>query len=139
MELEEAWLRGILPIPEYIVALYNAPSELEKLAKSITTVRDEAAKKRFQKKYEKLRRALTEAGGVRESIAAYLKKADAKVIVFCPRVAKLREFMLLRREWFGAVNGAEAMDIKERTAKSYISYMKTNGMLNQDSSNNYQP
>lgn len=96
MELEEAWLRGILPIPEYIVALYNAPSELEKLAKSITTVRDEAAKKRFQKKYEKLRRALTEAGGVRENIAAYLKKADAKVIVFCPRVAKLREFMLLR-------------------------------------------
>lgn len=41
---------------------------------------------------------------MRESIAAYLKKADAKVIVFCPRVAKLREFMLLRREWFGAVN-----------------------------------
>lgn len=33
----------------------------------------------------------------------------------------------------------QAMDIKERTAKSYISYMKTNGMLNQDSSNNYQP
>lgn len=27
MELEEAWLRGILPIPEYIVALYEAPSE----------------------------------------------------------------------------------------------------------------
>lgn len=65
MELEEAWLRGILPIPEYIVALYEAPSELEKLAKSITTVRDEVARKRFQKKYEKLRRALTEAGGVR--------------------------------------------------------------------------
>lgn len=104
MELEEAWLRGILPIPEYIVALYEAPSELEKLAKSITTVRDEVARKRFQKKYEKLRRALTEAGGVREAIAAYLKKANAKVIVFCPRVAKLREFMLLRREWFGAVN-----------------------------------
>ena len=104
MELEEAWLRGILPIPEYIVALYEAPSELEKLAKSITTVRDEVARKRFQKKYEKLRRALTEAGGVREAIAAYLKKANAKVIVFCPRVAKLREFMLLRREWFDAVN-----------------------------------
>ena len=33
----------------------------------------------------------------------------------------------------------QAMDIKERTAKSYIIYMKTNGMLNQDSSNNYQP
>ena len=86
MELEEAWLRGILPIPEYIVALYEAPSELEKLAKSITTVRDEVARKRFQKKYEKLRRALTEAGGVREVIAAYLKKANAKVIRIRPRV-----------------------------------------------------
>ena len=60
--------------------------------------------KRFEKKYENLRRSLTEAGGVREAIAKHLKKRDAKVIVFCPRVAKLREFMLLRREWFGAVN-----------------------------------
>lgn len=33
----------------------------------------------------------------------------------------------------------QTMDIKERTAKSYISYMKTNGMLNQDNSNNYTP
>lgn len=24
--------------------------------------------------------------------------------MFCPRITKLREFMLLRREWFGAVN-----------------------------------
>ena len=31
----------------------------------------------------------------------------------------------------------QTMDIKERTAKSYISYMKNNGMLNQDYSNNY--
>lgn len=30
-----------------------------------------------------------------------------------------------------------AMEIKERTAKSYIRYMKENDMLKQDSSNNY--
>lgn len=104
MELEEAWLRGILPIPEYIVALYDAPSELEKLAKSIEAVRDEAAKKRFQKKYEKLRRALTEAGGVREVMGTHLKQENAKVVVFCPNAEKLNEFMLLKREWFGAVS-----------------------------------
>lgn len=27
MELEEAWLRGILPIPKYVIALYDAPKE----------------------------------------------------------------------------------------------------------------
>lgn len=104
MELEEAWLRGILPIPKYVTAFYEAPKELGRLAKSIAGIKDEMVMKRFQKKYENLRRSLTEAGGVREAIAKYLKKRDAKVIVFCPRVAKLREFMLLRREWFGAVN-----------------------------------
>ena len=104
MELEEAWLRGILPIPKYVTAFYEAPKELGRLAKSIAGIKDEMVMKRFQKKYENLRRSLTEAGGVREAIAKHLKKRDAKVIVFCPRVAKLREFMLLRREWFGAVN-----------------------------------
>lgn len=104
MELEEAWLRGILPIPKYVTAFYEAPKELGRLAKSIAGIKDEMVMKRFQKKYENLRRSLTEAGCIREAIAKHLKKRDAKVIVFCPRVAKLREFMLLRREWFGAVN-----------------------------------
>lgn len=104
MELEEAWLRGILPIPKYVTAFYEAPKELGRLAKSIAGIKDEMVMKRFEKKYENLRRSLTEAGGVREAIAKHLKKRDAKVIVFCPRVAKLREFMLLRREWFRAVN-----------------------------------
>lgn len=36
MELEEAWLRGILPIPKYVTAFYEAPKELGRLAKSIT-------------------------------------------------------------------------------------------------------
>lgn len=31
MELEEAWLRGILPIPKYVIALYDAPKELDEL------------------------------------------------------------------------------------------------------------
>lgn len=32
MELEEAWLRGILPIPKYVTAFYEAPKELGRLA-----------------------------------------------------------------------------------------------------------
>lgn len=104
MELEEAWLRGILPIPKYVTAFYEAPEELGRLAKSIAGLKNERVMKRFLKKYEQLRRSLTEAGGVREIIAKHLEKRNAKVIVFCPRIAKLREFMLLRREWFGAVN-----------------------------------
>ena len=104
MELEEAWLRGILPIPKYVIALYDAPQELGELKVSIEKVRDKRKYSGFVKKYEQLRRSLQDAGGVDDVIARHLKKRNAKVIVFCPSAVKLREFMLLRREWFSGVN-----------------------------------
>lgn len=45
--LEEAWLRGILPIPKYVTAFYEAPKELGRLAKSIAGIKDEMVMKRF--------------------------------------------------------------------------------------------
>lgn len=35
MELEEAWLDGVLPMPKYVIALYDAPKELGELKVSI--------------------------------------------------------------------------------------------------------
>lgn len=104
MELEEAWLRGILPIPTYVIALYDAPKELGELRVSIEKVRDKKKHSEFVKKYEELRRSLQDADGVDVIIAKHLTKRDGKVIVFCPSQKKLREFMLLRREWFSGVN-----------------------------------
>lgn len=97
MELEEAWVRGILPIPKYVIALYDAPKELGELKVSIEKVKD-------KKKYEKLRRSLQDAEGVDSAIAKHLKKSDAKIIVFCPNNEKLQEFMALSHEWFHGVN-----------------------------------
>lgn len=105
MELEEAWLDGILLIPKYVVALYDAPSELGELKVSIEKVKDKKKHSKFVKKYEELRRSLADAGGVDEVIAKHLDKPDAKVVVFCPNTKRLHDFMLLRREWFGRVNG----------------------------------
>ena len=105
MEIEEAWLRGILPIPTYVIALYDAPKELGELQVSIEKVRDKKRYSKFVKKYEELRRSLQDADGIDVIIAKHLRKSDGKVIVFCPSQKKLREFMLLRREWFSGVNG----------------------------------
>lgn len=104
MELEEAWLRGILPIPKYVIALYNAPKELGELKVSIEKVKDKKKYSKFTKKYEELRRSLQDAGGVDTAIAKHLKKSDAKIIVFCPNNEKLQEFMALSYEWFHGVN-----------------------------------
>lgn len=104
MELEEAWLRGILPIPKYIIALYDAPKELGELKVSIEKVRDKKKHSKFVKKYEELRRSLQDADGIDRIIAKHIEKPDSKVIVFCPSEAKLNEFMLLTHEWFGGVS-----------------------------------
>lgn len=100
MELEEAWLRGILPIPKYIIALYDAPKELGELKVSIDKVHEKKKHSKFVKKYEELRRSLQDADGIDRIIAKHLKKRDGKVIVFCPREAKLNEFMLLSHTWW---------------------------------------
>ena len=104
MELEEAWLRGILPIPKYVIALYDAPKELGELKVSIEKVKDKKKYSKFTKKYEELRRSLEDAGGVDTAFAKHLKKNDAKIIVFCPNNEKLQEFMALSHEWFRGVN-----------------------------------
>ena len=91
MELEEAWLRGILPIPKYVIALYDAPKELGELKVSVEKVKDKKKYSKFTKKYEELRRSLQDAGGVDTAIAKHLKKNDAKIIVFCPNNEKLQE------------------------------------------------
>lgn len=103
MELEEAWLRGILPIPKYIVALYDAPRELGEFRMSIDDITDKDKRADFEKRYEELRRSLQDAGGVDDVIARHLLDPDSKIVVFCPSVKMLEEFMSLAGTWFGKV------------------------------------
>ena len=101
MELEEAWLRGILPIPKHIVALYDAPRELGEFRMSIDDITDKDKRADFEKRYEELRRSLQDAGGVDDVIARHLLDPDSKIVVFCPSVKMLEEFMSLAGTWFG--------------------------------------
>lgn len=132
MELEEAWLRGILPIPKYIIALYDAPKELGELKVSIDKVREKKKHSKFVKKYEELRRSLQDADGIDRIIAKHLKKRDGKVIVFCPREAKLNEFMLLSHQWFGEVN--DEIHVYKTTSKDPYASLSFKNFKADDSS-----
>lgn len=76
MELEEAWLDGVLPMPKYVIALYDAPKELGELKVSIEKVREKKKYSKFVKKYEELRRSLQDADGIDRIIAKHLRKRD---------------------------------------------------------------
>lgn len=73
MELEEAWLDGVLPMPKYVIALYDAPKELGELKVSIEKVREKKKYSKFVKKYEELRRSLQDADGIDRIIAKHLR------------------------------------------------------------------
>ena len=104
MTLEEAWLQGILPMPTYVTALYEAPKELDDIQARIENIKDKKKHGEFMKKYEQLRRSLAEADGLDEIFAKYITKPNAKLIVFCPNTEKLEDFSLLRRDWFKHIN-----------------------------------
>lgn len=104
MTLEEAWLMGILPIPKYVSALYDAPEELGHILARIDQIKDERRYGLFMSKYEKLRRAIAEADNLDVIFARHLEKRDAKIIVFCSSGEHLEDLASRRHDWFGKVN-----------------------------------
>lgn len=104
MTFEEAWIRGVLPFPKYICALYDSPSELGNILMKVNDVKDERKHSVLMNRYEKLRRALEQADGIDEIFKKHLERKDSKIIVFCPNVEQMKVFYTLRRDWFKRVN-----------------------------------
>lgn len=102
--LANAWLTGILPIPTYVTALYDADGALVEIKKRIERIRDHQTKIDINEKYEQLRRALQDADGLDLIFKKYLKTSHPKLLVFCKNKQHLEELMLLRRDWFRSVN-----------------------------------
>lgn len=105
MGLEEAWLRGILPIPKYVTALYERPPELDEAEKRADSLRRWPSKmEAYSAKFEELRRAVASAKGVGDVMREQIPRPDAKLVVFCPNIPSIDEICDLRRDWFGGVN-----------------------------------
>ena len=104
MSLEEAWLMGILPVPKYVSALYDAPEELGSVLAKIGNIKDPQRYGIFMSKYEKLRRAIVEASNLDVIFARHLRKSDSKIVVFCRNEEHLEELVLLHRRWFEMIN-----------------------------------
>lgn len=102
--LAEAWILGILPKPVYITSVYSAPDELNGMLARIERIKDAGEKSNLRKQYNILRRRLMDAGGIPSIIGRHLKKRDARLIVFCPSAASLKELYAKAGEWFAQVS-----------------------------------
>lgn len=104
MSFEEAWVRGILPFPIYVCALYDSASTLGDLIARIDEIREERRRSSLKRQYEKLRRAVDLADGLDIVFEKHLTKKSSKIVVFCSGVRHVEELCLLGRTWFKRVN-----------------------------------
>lgn len=104
MPFEEAWIRGILPFPTYVCALYDSASTLGDLIARIDEIKEERRRGSLRGQYEKLRRAIDLADGLDIVFEKHLVKKNSKIVVFCSGVQHIEELYLLRHQWFKRVN-----------------------------------
>lgn len=104
LSLEEALLAGVIPMPKYVTALYDAPSELGEMLGRIDGIDDGPMRGKLLKRYEGLRRALDLAGNVDEVFRRHIDRPDAKIVVFCRNAEHLEQMAALSSKWFGGVN-----------------------------------
>ena len=106
MSLSQAWLRGLLPIPKYVTALYKSDEALSTIESRIERIKAEKRSANLRSKYERLRRSLEGADGLDVVFSRHIASPAPKIIVFCSGIDHVNELMLLRREWFKRINSA---------------------------------
>ena len=83
MTLGEAIIRGILPEPKYVIAMYSYKKELDQLKKRIKNLSNKGLIEENQKLLEQLRRALEQADGLDDVFSKHMSKKNGKYILFC--------------------------------------------------------
>ncbi len=104
MTLGEAIIRGILPEPKYVIAMYSYKKELDQLKKRIKNLSNKGLIEENQKLLEQLRRALEQADGLDDVFAKHMTKKNGKYILFCSSKEHMDEMKDHAGEWFHKVD-----------------------------------
>lgn len=105
LSLAEAIVKGILPMPKYISALYTFDGELENLQSKIeNSHNNDEEKKELLKEVEVLRRKLNRSKGIPQILKKHLTNKGGKFIVFCKDREHLNEMQDQVVEWFKKAN-----------------------------------
>ena len=104
MTLGEAIVRGILPEPKYVIAMYSYKKELNQLKKRIQALSNQGLITENQKLLEQLRRALEQAEGLDIVFEKHMEKKNGKYIVFCSGKEHMDEMKEQVSTWFRRVD-----------------------------------
>ena len=104
MTLGEAVVRGILPTPNYVTAVYQYQKDLARYQMRVDNLRSPGIHDANQKYLDALRRALEQADGLDRVFAHHITNKSGKYIVFCANKEHMDEMVSHVPEWFAGVN-----------------------------------
>lgn len=104
--LGEAIVKGILPAPKYITALYSYSKDFEKYEKRVLGYKSPGQKENAEKYLEALRRAIQESEGLDEIFYKHIQNMNSKYIVFCANKEHMDEMISHIGDWFCKIDNA---------------------------------
>lgn len=104
MTLPEAIVKGILPVPTYISALYSFEEDIEQIQKQIDEYGDKDKAKEYQKLLDTAKKELSMSDGLDDIFSKNIKNKQGRFIVFCKDIDHMREMADRCLEWFKKVN-----------------------------------
>ncbi len=103
-DIVEAMVRGIIPVPVYVVCSYYYKERLREFDERISKIENKAVQNENKEILEKLKRALEQAEGMDKIFEKHIKVRNGKYIVFCSNLEKMYETMSMIPKWFGRID-----------------------------------
>lgn len=102
--LGEAIVKGILPSPKYVTALYSYSKDLKNYEKRIANYKNSKMKENAEMYLEALKRAIQNSEGLDEIFSKHITEKSSKYIVFCANKEHMDEMVARVHEWFGKID-----------------------------------
>lgn len=137
LSLSEAIIRGILPSPIYVSAIYNLDMELDKSIKKVQSLNlSSYDKKIYMERLEKLKEIYDKEYSISNIIAKHLCNTNnLKFIIFCESNKHLYEIRNKVIDWFSKATELNVIDYtstsKTKNSKENLIAFKNNNSINE--------
>ncbi|PEA25840.1 hypothetical protein CN984_12090 [Bacillus cereus] len=114
LNLADAVVQGILPMPKYISSLFSIEDEVNKLNMKIQSSRNsDSDKQQLFKDVEALKRKLNKSKGAEQILHKHIDRNVKKFIIFCKDIKHLVEMSKIVPKWFlnAGVNGVKVLKV----------------------------
>lgn len=133
LSLSDAIIRGILPMPRYVCALYTIDEEMQGIENKIDYYQEkDQLKKKWKKKIERFKADWEHSNGISSVLKKHIGN-ERKFIVFCKDKEHLEQMEWLVESWFKKAKIASRIDRYRMMSKEKANQEQLDAFMNNQS------